>query len=140
MNVKALGGGEVFDSLVEATGYRGPELPRLRAAFVTRYPHTDRRLEGRGSIPQSLSLMNGRLLADALKMDADNTLSAVADSLFLDTAGKVEALFLAALGRPPRPEEKDRCVMYVTEGADRGPALGEVFWALLNSAEFSHNH
>jgi hypothetical protein len=64
----------------------------------------------------------------------------VADSPFLDTAGKVETLFLASLGRPPRPEEKDRFVQYVTEAADRGPALGDVFWALLNSAEFSHNH
>jgi hypothetical protein len=140
MNVKALGGGEVFDSLIEATGYRGADLPRRRAAFVARYAHTDRRLEGRGSIPQSLSLMNGRLLADALEADADNTLSAVADSPFLDTGGKVETLFLAALGRPPRPEEKDRFVKYVSEGGDRNRALGDVFWALLNSAEFSHNH
>jgi hypothetical protein len=140
MNVKALGGGEVFDSLIEATGCRGPDLPRQRVAFVARYAHMDRRMEGRGSIPQSLSLMNGRLLADALKTGADNTLSAVAESPFLDTAGKVEALFLAALGRPPRPEERDRFVKYVTEAADRSPALGDVFWALLNSAEFSHNH
>jgi hypothetical protein len=140
MNVKALGGGEVFDSLIEATGYRGSDLPRQRASFVARYTHTDRRLEGRGSIPQSLSLMNGRLLADALKTDADTTLSAVADSPFLDTAGKVETLFLAALGRPPTPREKDRFVKYSTVAADRGAALGDVFWALLNSAEFSHNH
>jgi hypothetical protein len=140
MNVKALGGGEVFDSLIEATGYRGADLPRQRAAFVARYAHTERRLEGRGSIPQSLSLMNGRLLADTLRADADNTLSAVADSAFLDTAGQVETLFLAALGRPPRPAEKDRFAKYVTEGGERSRALGDVFWALLNSAEFSHNH
>jgi hypothetical protein len=140
MNVKALGGGEVFDSLIEATGYRSADLSRQRATFVARYAHTDRRLEGRGSIPQSLSLMNGRLLAAALKADADNTLSAVTDSAFLDTPGKVETLFLAALGRPPRPEEKERFVKYVTEGGDRNRALGDVFWTLLNSAEFSHNH
>src|SRR5262249_42621077 len=109
-------------------------------AFVARFPQAGRRLEGRGSIPQSLSLMNGRLLAGALKADADNTLSAVADSPFLDSAGKVEALFLAALGRPPRPAEQDRFVKCVTQGAERNQALADVFWALLNSAEFSHNH
>ena len=64
----------------------------------------------------------------------------MADSPFLDTAGKVETLFLAALGRPPRPEEKERFVKYVTEGGERNRALGDVFWALLNSAEFVHNH
>jgi hypothetical protein len=140
MNVKALGGSEVFDSLIEATGHRSADLPRQRTTFVARYAHTDRRLEGHGSIPQSLSMMNGRLLADALTPDANNTLSAVADGAFLDTAGKVETLFLAALGRPPRPEEKARFVKYVTEGGDHNQALADVFWALLNSAEFSHNH
>jgi hypothetical protein len=140
MNVKALTGGEIFDSLIEATGYRGADLPRQRAAFVARFPHAERRLEGHGSIPRALSLMNGRLLAGALRTDADNTLSAVADSTFLDAAAQVETLFLAALGRPPRPGEKDRFVKYVRDGGDRNRALGDVFWALLNSAEFSHNH
>ncbi len=140
MNVKALTGGEVFDSLIEATGYRGADLTRQRAAFVARFPHGERRIDGRSSIPQVLSLMNGRLLATAMKADGDNTLSAVADSSFLDTAGKVETLFLAALGRTPRAEEKERFVKYVTEGGERNRALGDVFWALLNSAEFAHNH
>jgi hypothetical protein len=139
MNVKALGGGEIFDSLIEATGYRGIDLSQQRAAFVSRFSKSDRPLEGRSSIPQALSLMNGRLLAAALKTDGENTLSAVANSPFLDTAGKVETLFLAALGRLPRAEEKERFVKYVTNG-DHNSALGDVFWALLNSAEFSHNH
>ncbi|HKB42148.1 MAG TPA: hypothetical protein VKD72_37325, partial [Gemmataceae bacterium] len=70
-------------------------------------------------------------------------LGAIAASPFLDSAGKVEALFLAALGRFPRPAEKARLLKYVDDGvaASRGErALSDVFWALLNSAEFLHNH
>jgi hypothetical protein len=87
--------------------------------------------------------MNGRLMNDATSLERGGTLPAVADSYFLATPEKIEALYLAALARRPRPEELDRLVPYVERG---GPglnpktALADVFWALLNSAEFCVNH
>jgi hypothetical protein len=57
--------------------------------------------------------MNGRLTGEAVDLKAGRTLTAVARAPFLTTAGKVEALHLAALGRPPRPAERDRLVAYV---------------------------
>src|SRR5262249_50894658 len=104
---------------------------------------SEQRLEGQAAIPQVLALMNGELPNSALNAEGDNTLSAIAASPFLDTAGKVEALFLASLGRLPRPAEKARLEQYVKDSMGRGKenrALGDVFWALLNSAEFLHNH
>jgi hypothetical protein len=71
------------------------------------------------------------------------TLAGVADAPFLDTAGRVETLFLATLSRPPRPQETERFVKYVEGGGpqkDRKKALADVFWALLNSSEFILNH
>ena len=62
---------------------------------------------------------------------------------FLGTDGKVETLFLAALARPPRSDERERFVRYVRAGGvrgDAGSALGDVFWVLLNSPEFRFNH
>jgi hypothetical protein len=62
---------------------------------------------------------------------------------YLDSAGRVETLFLAALGRFPEEDEQLRMLAYL---ADRGQTIGErraladVFWALLNSAEFILNH
>ena len=44
------------------------------------------------------------------------TLAGVIDAPFLDTAGKVETLFLATLSRKPRPEEAERLVKYVDDG------------------------
>jgi hypothetical protein len=141
MNVKALAPAELFDSIVEATAYRSGDLARQRARLLVRFPRTERRLEGQSSIPQALALMNGELVAAATRLDGDNTLSAVLASPFLDTAGKIETLCLAALGRSPRPEEKARLVKFVADaGAGRERALADVFWALLNSAEFIHNH
>ncbi|MGH7128444.1 MAG: DUF1549 and DUF1553 domain-containing protein, partial [Planctomycetaceae bacterium] len=72
-----------------------------------------------------------------------NTLAAVADYPLLDTPGKIETLYLATLSRPPRPEELERMAAYVEDGeAQQDPksALGDVFWALLNSSEFLLNH
>jgi Protein of unknown function (DUF1549)/Protein of unknown function (DUF1553) len=139
MNVKSLGPEQLYDSLIEATGYRGREIARQRAQFLARFPHNDQLLEGQTGIPQALALMNGELLNAALRTNGDNTLSAVVNSPFLDADGRVETLFLAALGRPPRTEEKARMIAHVRKGDEAG-ALGDVFWALLNSAEFVHNH
>ncbi len=143
MNVTGLTPEQLFDSLVEATALRGPQLARQRARFLARFPRTEGRLEGRSSIPQALALMNGELLAAAVDPSGDTTLGAVVASPFLTTPDKVETLFLAALGRPPRPEESRRFVAYVDKGGatgDQRQALADVFWALLNSPEFLFNH
>ena len=87
--------------------------------------------------------MNGRFVADATSLERSTTLAAVADAPFLDTAGRIETLFLAALSRPPRPEEASRFLAYVNGGGARNnqrAALADVFWVLLNSPEFILNH
>jgi len=47
------------------------------------------------------------------------------------------------LSRPPRAEESERLVRYLESGGptrDSGRALSDIYWALLNSAEFALNH
>ena len=64
------------------------------------------------------------------------TLPAIADAYFLDTPGKVEALYLAALTRRPTAEESTRIVAYVGEAGRLSiprRRLSDVFWSLLNS-------
>ena len=56
---------------------------------------------------------------------------------------RIEAIYLAALTRPPTAKELERFVKYVDEGGPRKnsrEALADVFWALLNSSEFMVNH
>ena len=60
-----------------------------------------------------------------------------------DAGVNIQALYLATLSRKPRPQETDRLVRYVAGGGpahDTKKALGDVFWALLNSGEFVSNH
>jgi hypothetical protein len=139
MPVRALAPEQILDSLATATGIRvaSPEL-------ATRFARQDEKpTEVQTSILQALTLMNGKLVDDATVLERSETLAAVTGAPFLDTGGKVETLYLAALSRKPRPEERDRLVKYVEKGGpsgDRDRALADVFWALLNSGEFILNH
>ncbi len=151
MPVRGLTPEQLFDSLAQATGYKDPTNIRIRAYafntpradFLTKFERTDKKTEAATSIPQALALMNSKLVTDLVSVDKGETLPAVADAPFLNTAGKVEALYLAALGRKPGSEELHKLTKYVDEGGpakDPKKALGDVFWALLNSPEFVLNH
>jgi len=151
MAVKGLTPEQLYDSLVNATGYRDmtPANQRIydmqspRAVFVSKFSTQEKRTEYQTSIPQALALMNSQLIADVTSLQRSELLGAVAESPFLETPDKVEALFLAALSRKPRAEEAERLVKYVNDGGatkDKKKALADVFWALLNSPEFILNH
>ncbi len=152
MALRGLTPEQLFDSLVEATGYRerGNNQARqvfggnnARAEFLARFASTEKRTETQTSILQALTLMNGRFISEATHLERSNTLAAITDALFLSDAEKVEALFLAALSRRPRSEEAEQLTSYVRNGGttnDPRAALADVFWALLNSSEFRLNH
>jgi hypothetical protein len=155
MALRGLTPEQLFDSLAQATGYneRVPDTGTRvsvvgrgaspRAEFLAKFASQERRTETETSILQALSLMNGKFISDATSVERSKTLAAVADAPFLNTTQRVEALFLAALSRRPRPEESDRLVVYVNGGgprSDASAALTDVFWALLNSSEFILNH
>jgi hypothetical protein len=139
MPVRALAPEQVLASLAEVTGAPSP-APELAARFAR---PNEKPTEGQTSILQALALMNGKFVDDATRRERSETLAAVAHAPFLDTAGKIETLYLAALSRKPRAEESARLVKYVDKGGPSGDpqrALADVFWALLNSGEFLLNH
>ena len=121
----------------------------------------------RGDILQALALMNSAGIDQSTAPAQGNTLGAVLDSPFLDTAGRIEiALPLDRSAGVPRRRSLAKLVKYVDSGGthsaskpkmgnvfqqmittdrtksrgDKGVALGDVFWALLNSSEFLTNH
>ena len=144
---------QIYDSLVRATGQVersrsnnafNDELNSPRATFLQKFArHDERPTETQASILQSLALMNGPFIGTGTDPKQGPLLGALVDAPFFDTSARVEAVYLAALGRKPRPEELSRMVDYVNQkGPDtRAPAaLADIFWALLNSAEFMFNH
>ncbi len=83
------------------------------------------------------------VIADATPLERGRTVRGIAEAPWLDTAGRVKAVYLATLSRPPRPDELALLVPYIKDGGptrDRKKALADVFWALLNSSEFLCNH
>ena len=150
MSVRGLSAGQLFSSLAQATGYRENAGPYMmdaggaRGRFIDLFASRDERpTEAQTSILQALTLMNGPIVAGATSLESGDTLAAVAEAPYLDTAGRVEELYLAALTRRPRPDESALLVGYV-EKLDtpeaRSRALADVFWAILNGPEFKHNH
>jgi hypothetical protein len=123
-------------------------------------------VDAEANILQALALMNSAGIDQSTAPAKGNTLGAVLESPFLDTAGRIEILYLSTLSRHPTPQELAKLVKYVDSGGthsaskpkmgsvfqqmitidrtksrgDKGVALGDVFWALLNSSEFLTNH
>jgi hypothetical protein len=52
----------------------------------------------------------------------------------------VEELYLRALARPPRPEERETWERDLAAADNRQEAVEDLLWALLNSREFAFNH
>jgi hypothetical protein len=151
MALKGMTPEQLFDSLVQATGYkdtfdptaRGRQPFSARTQFLLRFASQEKRTEYHTSILQALALMNGKFVADATSVERSTTLAAVIDAPFLTTAQRVETLYLATLSRRPRAEEALRMAAYVDGAGEHGArsrALTDVFWALLNSSEFILNH
>ena len=94
-----------------------------------------RRTDAPTTIVQALTLMNG----SATDPSKSPTLVAATTLPGLTPAERIDALYFAALGRPPRPAELTRALAHVTAtgSADR---YADVFWALLNGLEFRTNH
>jgi Protein of unknown function (DUF1553)/Protein of unknown function (DUF1549) len=150
MAVKGLTGEQFFDSLALAVGHREPAADRAafdrrnspRDRFLTQFALQGRPTDPATSVPQALTLMNGTFVNDATTLGTSPTLVAVRETPGMDTAERVEALFLATLSRRPTDKERDRLVTFVEEGGTdrRADRLADVFWVLLNTAEFRLNH
>src|SRR5262249_52147320 len=155
MPLRGLTPEQLWDSVAEATRYgeAGPANPNVffingpqgaKGEFLSKFGNlTDKATEAQTSILQALTLMNGRVIAEATHLERSELLAAVADAPFLDTSSKIETLYLATLSRKPKDRETSRLLRYVEDGKDteeRSHKLADVFWALLNSSEFILNH
>jgi hypothetical protein len=154
MPIRGLSAEQLFDSLAEATEYQdsspvtmnrfdNPENMSPRQKFLVRFAHQDKPTEAPTSILQALYLMNSSFVAERTSLEQNKTLATIADAAKTDTARRVETLFLVVLSRKPTATETKRFVAYVERGGPSGAprkALADVFWALLNSAEFRLNH
>jgi Protein of unknown function (DUF1553) len=153
MNIRGLSAEQLFDSLAEVTEFENTSrgvAGRLnngnnltpRQQFLTRFSHQYKATETPTSILQALYLMNSPFATDRTSLEHNNTLMTLARQK-TSHARRIETLFLVVLSRQPTTTELNRCVAYLDRGGssdDHGQALADVFWALINCAEFSVNH
>jgi hypothetical protein len=159
MAVRGLSPEQLFDSILLATGSKGPppgpNMGRVfpgqpgnpRQEFIAKFSNNDRRTERQTSILQALYLMNSKWMADQVERPGGNLdLIAAAETRLngekVTVAGRITDLYVISLSRKPTPQELERMVKYVDSapGGDTKKALADIFWALLNSAEFLLNH
>ncbi len=91
------------------------------------------------SVVQSLHLMNSKALQTKLAHPNGRARQLAAGNQ--TPAAIVAELYLSTLGRPPTAEELAvATAAFTADKATRTSATEDVFWALLNSAEFVFNH
>lgn len=148
MPLKALSADQLYDSLnrilhrAAAQGAVSSLLDPQRQSFVARVEASGKSpLEYEAGVLQALTLINGADIAEATDPERSPLLGGV-DAPFLTDAQRIETLFLATLSRPPTDEERKACLASLENRSpgERGKQLGDVLWALLNSAEFAFNH
>ncbi|MCH7729208.1 MAG: DUF1553 domain-containing protein, partial [Planctomycetes bacterium] len=155
MAIKSLTAEQLYDCLGEAMRKRegvttnqgrfqvNRRFDQNRQAFLTKFrAPTQGATDYEAGIPQALTLMNGALVRQATDLGESDLLVGLEAPFFTDDE-RVDVLFLSTLSRMPREDEREKFIKYVKSGGatgDRRKALGDILWALLNSAEFVLNH
>jgi hypothetical protein len=142
---------QLYESLLVATAAEGTlaaaERQQMKDRWLGQFNTafgTDDRGESttfNGTIPQVLALMNGDLMKRATGDDPGSMLARIASDPNRDNAAKINYLYLAALSRTPtRYELAISNELLAARGGNVGPALQDIWWALLNTNEFILNH
>jgi hypothetical protein len=112
--------------------------------FVERYGDAGENelTSGGGTIPQRLLMLNGKLVDERTVanplMNAATRIAMLAPT----DATAVETAYLAVLTRRPTQAESEYFLKQLAglEDDARSETLGDLYWALLNSSEFSYHH
>ncbi len=90
------------------------------------------------TLAQAFQMINGPTVRRKLDSD-DNRIARLMKAKAGDRA-ILDELYLAALGREPKPPERDGALQHVGRAKDRRSAWEDITWALLNSKEFLLRH
>jgi hypothetical protein len=112
----------------------------VRGSFeaVFGYDPSDPRESVVSSIPQALAMMNGpRLNLEIRALDRDTLLGRLLQDIPSNKL-LIEELYLRTLSREPTDEESATALKFCRISKKRDAVFEDLFWALLNSSEFSH--
>jgi hypothetical protein len=129
-----------MDAVSRATGRQRKQQIFNSFSFVFDDDEMAETEDFQGSIPEGLFLMNSQLVQATVATQGRVTAPTLAEAVAEERESDgVRLLYLAAYGRAPDAGETNRALSVVRKG-DRNAGWEDLFWALLNSAEFMTNH
>jgi hypothetical protein len=150
MGIKSLSGEQFATSFLQAVRLGAAERAEessagdepLRRRILQTFGQSAGIADPETSVAQTLALMNGVFVDAAVDPDSSRPLSSLVSAHPGDASHPVEWLYLNTLSRFPSAQEAETAREYVVSGeeTDHARRLGDVLWALLNSAEFRWNH
>jgi hypothetical protein len=94
-----------------------------------------------GTIPQTLMMMNGEMVKQAISLEPGTVLYDLALDEARNPREKIEYLYLAALARTPTRDEFNQAQSVIALRGGNVPfALQDLWWVLLNSNQFIMIH
>lgn len=156
-SIKLLPAEVLLDSIASALDARSPypnapktaraaQLPGVNAGtpFLKTFGKPDRLLtcecerSETTTLAQAFQLINGDVVRKRLTANR-NRIGKLIDS-GADDSAILEAIYLAALSRPPADQEKQVHLSHITRSSDRRKGWEDVAWAVINSKEFLLRH
>ena len=95
-----------------------------------------------GTIPQALMMINGNIVNDSASHDDRGSFINYVLGRWREPIQRMEYIYLNVLSRLPTAKEKTYFQRYLERSlySDKDLAYEDLYWVLLNSAEFSLNH
>jgi len=118
-----------------------PSLEEMEAIFIQTFaqPPGEAEVDFSPGVNKSLFLMNDRLIQHWLMPRDGNLVDRLAQQESVEAIGR--EMYLNVFSRLPQEEEQEWISDYLAKNEERrAEALGDLTWALLNSAEFMFNH
>ena len=153
--IKPLDPEQFFYSMLQATGFerlqnrRDPErLEGMKREYLERFIFLldngeNEEIEAfNGTVPQALMMINGSMVNDSADTkERGSFLNYILDK-WRDPSDRLERIYLNVLSRPPKSKENTYFKRYLDRSLYRNKdlAYSDIYWALLNSAEFALNH
>ncbi|MDA7980339.1 MAG: DUF1549 and DUF1553 domain-containing protein [Pirellulales bacterium] len=143
---------QLYESLIVATeadkslgSYEQREQQKTRwlqqfsVAFGT--DENDEATTFNGSIPQTLMMWNGDLIAQAIGNNSGSLLSQLAANSRMSDQQKIEHLYWTSLSRRPTRNELGLAQqLWQIHSGDSVTAMQDIYWAMLNTNEFILQH
>ena len=155
MNMKYFTADQLYDCIAVATSSEANPTSNPQNAGLARTENSSReafirqfrvapgsRTDYQAGVPQVLTLMHGGVVHGATDLASSGLLKSLGAPFFSDDQ-RLDTLFLATLSRSPKQAEREKLLAYIAEATNaqqRQTRLGDVLWALLNSAEFTFIH